>query len=205
MNDVITIEQIKAARAMLGIKQAKLANLAKVSTGTLNNIERGVQANSKLSTIKAIRQALEAEGVEFLSQASGGMGLRLKLVTKHRTTLIIDSGYADRKRYKTWLTQDNDKKYRVVEAGSAKDGYEAYIEEKPDCIILDVMLSDKDGLQLLLDMKKQKSNLPPIIFAAGLPNETLKRDALALGARAYYDKRSLTKEKLCEAVAQVLQ
>src|SRR5690242_4201809 len=53
-----TPAQIRAARALLGWKQAELAAKAGISTNTLNNIERGV-ADPKLSTVNAIRRALE--------------------------------------------------------------------------------------------------------------------------------------------------
>ena len=58
---MIALEQIRAARAMLNLKQHELAKKAGISTGTLNNIERGVQTDPKLSTLRAIKRALEAE------------------------------------------------------------------------------------------------------------------------------------------------
>jgi predicted transcriptional regulator len=74
---MITVEQIRGARAMLGITQAELAKLAGVSTTGLNNIERG-DADPKASTLKAIKAALETAGVEFIAENGGGPGVRLK-------------------------------------------------------------------------------------------------------------------------------
>ena len=60
----ITPRQIRAARAMLEIKQKDLAVAAGISLATLNNIERGV-ADPRSSTLAAIERALGTVGVEI--------------------------------------------------------------------------------------------------------------------------------------------
>ena len=99
MHAVISIEQIKAARMMLGLKQADLAKKAGISLATLNNIERGVQTDPKISTMKSIQQALEREGIEFISDPLGSIGVSLKpkqigsdvvtvlIVVRHRSNI----------------------------------------------------------------------------------------------------------------------
>ena len=62
---MITPQQIRSARALVGLTQAALAKRAALSTTGLNNIERGV-ADPKASTLWAIQSALEAAGVEFM-------------------------------------------------------------------------------------------------------------------------------------------
>lgn len=73
---MILKEQIRAARAMLNIKQSELAAKAGVSLATLNNIERG--ADSRVSTLQKIETALEKEGIEFFGDTNGQPGIRLK-------------------------------------------------------------------------------------------------------------------------------
>jgi transcriptional regulator with XRE-family HTH domain len=105
---MITIEQIRAARAMLGLRQAELAKKASLSTGTLNNLERGVQTDPKLSTMRAIEQALEAEGIEFIGDGVSSMGICFKPHKRHAsvvTVLIVDDNNADRKLFKVWLSK----------------------------------------------------------------------------------------------------
>jgi len=60
----ITPRQIRAARAMLEIKQKDLARAAGISLATLNNIERGV-ADPRSSTLAAIERALDTVGIEI--------------------------------------------------------------------------------------------------------------------------------------------
>ncbi|MGB3348304.1 MAG: helix-turn-helix transcriptional regulator [Brucella anthropi] len=77
---MITPEQIRGARAMLGMTQADLAKSAGLSTTGLNNIERG-SADPKASTLASIQAALEQQGIVFLATGDsrdGGPGVRLK-------------------------------------------------------------------------------------------------------------------------------
>ncbi|MGO9392037.1 helix-turn-helix transcriptional regulator [Rhodoblastus sp.] len=73
---MITSQQIRGARAMLGLTQAELAALAGISKTGLNNIESGA-TDPKASTLKAIQAALEAAGAEFIPENGSGAGVRL--------------------------------------------------------------------------------------------------------------------------------
>ena len=74
---MITPQQIRGARAMLGMTQAALAAAAGISTTALNNIERGA-ADPKSSTLTAIQRALESAGVIFVAENGEGPGVRLR-------------------------------------------------------------------------------------------------------------------------------
>ncbi|TGT35702.1 helix-turn-helix domain-containing protein [Mesorhizobium sp. M8A.F.Ca.ET.165.01.1.1] len=74
---MIRPEQIRGARAMLGLTQADLAKRAGLSTTGLNNVESG-GTDPKASTLRAIQAALEAAGVEFIPENGGGAGVRLR-------------------------------------------------------------------------------------------------------------------------------
>jgi transcriptional regulator with XRE-family HTH domain len=74
---IITPEQIRGARAMLGLTQAQLAARAGLSKTGLNNIERG-KADPKASTLVAIQSALESAGIEFTNGDAPGVRLRGK-------------------------------------------------------------------------------------------------------------------------------
>ena len=74
---MITIGQIKAARALLGLRQAELAERAGVSLATVNNIEREATTPHR-SSLQAIQIALEAAGIEFIPENGTGPGVCLK-------------------------------------------------------------------------------------------------------------------------------
>ncbi|WP_352869603.1 helix-turn-helix transcriptional regulator [Mesorhizobium sp. M1329] len=72
----ISAAQCRGARAMLGMSQGELADAAKVSRPTVVDFERGTRV-PHANNIAAIRQALEAAGVEFIPENGGGAGVRL--------------------------------------------------------------------------------------------------------------------------------
>jgi len=204
---IITLEQIRGARAMLGLKQQEVAQKAGISTGTLNNIERGVQTDPKLSTLRAIQRTLEAEGIEFTESETGCFGVQLRTGRNKGGTyslLIIDDSNLDRNLYKAWLHKQPEKHYKIIEAANAKEGYEAFSKYMPACIILDFMMYGKDGFQLLVEMKREHTEIPPIIFVTAMHSDVVEKDAKALGVHTYLDKKTLTKEKLYAAVNEAL-
>ena len=74
--DMITARQIKAARALLGWSQQKLADKAIVSLNAITRLEGG-HVDPRVSTVAAIEKALVKAGVEFLSGGGKGEGVRL--------------------------------------------------------------------------------------------------------------------------------
>jgi transcriptional regulator with XRE-family HTH domain len=68
--------QCKMARAGLGLGARELAALAKVSPDTITRLERGEALKER--TVDAIRQALEAAGVEFTNGDQPGVKLKTR-------------------------------------------------------------------------------------------------------------------------------
>lgn len=75
----VSIRQVKAARALLAWSQADLAGASSVSEPTVKRLEAGDgELGGRPDTVVAIREALEAAGVEFIPENGGGAGVRLK-------------------------------------------------------------------------------------------------------------------------------
>jgi len=72
--------QIRAARALLGWSQSKLARAAGVGLATLQRIEQneGV-VKGNFSTILKIQKALEHAGILFTDDDGGEIGVRLQI------------------------------------------------------------------------------------------------------------------------------
>ena len=76
---MIEAAQIKAARALLGLGQVELSELAEVGLTTLKRIELSDEITGSARTLWKIQTALEAAGVEFIpADDEKGPGLRLK-------------------------------------------------------------------------------------------------------------------------------
>lgn len=80
---MITAGQMRAARALLGIDQRKLADLAGLSVPTVQRMEgSGGVVRGNVESLTRILAALETAGIELVGEGaasvSGGRGVRLK-------------------------------------------------------------------------------------------------------------------------------
>lgn len=76
--------------------------------------------------------------------------------------------------------------YRVCEAASAADGLESIALQRPDLVILDLRLPDRDGLGLLRELREW-SHVPVVVLSAR-DREGDKVAALDAGADDYLTK-----------------
>jgi transcriptional regulator with XRE-family HTH domain len=76
---MISIEQIRAARGLLGWSQTDLAEAAGRSLPTIKRLERENNEGPTVSedVREAVQAALEKAGVEFIAENGGGAGVRL--------------------------------------------------------------------------------------------------------------------------------
>jgi len=77
--ELITSDQIRAARALLRWSSADLSKNSGVGTATIKRMEvmDGVPSG-QVRTIEALRAALEGAGVEFVGSPSDAPGVRLR-------------------------------------------------------------------------------------------------------------------------------
>ena len=76
---MLTAEQLRAARALLGWSQGQLAEAADLALSTIKRMEGSdgpVRGN--VENVRSARSALEAAGVAFIDEDGGGAGVRLR-------------------------------------------------------------------------------------------------------------------------------
>jgi len=98
--------------------------------------------------------------------------------------LVVDDEEPIRLLYEEELTDEG---YEVVTAASGQGLLERIAQESPDLIILDIKLTDSDGLDLLQEIRNRHYDLPVILCSA---YEVFKRDIKAIAADAYVVKSS---------------
>jgi two-component system KDP operon response regulator KdpE len=76
--------------------------------------------------------------------------------------------------------------YQVITAYTAEEGEMFFHSHCPDLILLDLGLSDKDGLSVITDIRKD--SLVPILVVSARIGETDKVEALDRGANDYITK-----------------
>jgi transcriptional regulator with XRE-family HTH domain len=75
--EMITPEQTRAARGLVGWSQQDLANSAGIGIVTVHQLEAGT-SQPRRATLEVIRRAFEKAGVEFIDENGGGPGVRLR-------------------------------------------------------------------------------------------------------------------------------
>jgi hypothetical protein len=75
---LVTGNQLKAARALIGLEQADLAEAAGVHVNTIRKMDwKGAgEITSGADIVRKVQLALEAAGVEFLNHGQPGVQLR---------------------------------------------------------------------------------------------------------------------------------
>src|SRR5258708_9271841 len=79
-----------------------------------------------------------------------------------KTILIVDDEPAARYGLRRAL----ESKYRIAEADSAEGARDSLLTEKPDLVLLDVVLPGMDGLSFLKTLRDQGSSVPVLMVSA---------------------------------------
>ena len=77
--------------------------------------------------------------------------------------------------------------YEVLEAGGGQEGIDLAVRDRPDCIVLDLLMPDVDGLEVLKRLGEIKLEIPVIVLTADI-QETTHQMSLELGAREILGK-----------------
>jgi DNA-binding response OmpR family regulator len=117
-----------------------------------------------------------------------------------KTILIIEDDKFLRRLMGQKLVQEN---YNVSEATDGEEGLKKVKEEKPDLILLDLILPGIDGFEVLSRIKSDPaiSSIPIII----LSNLDQKEKGLKLGAVDYLIKAHFTPGEIVEKIKKILK
>ncbi len=100
-----------------------------------------------------------------------------------RTILVVDDKASVRKLVQEYLVEQG---YRVVTADNGQNALHIARNEKPDLILLDIMMPEMDGFEFVRIFRKEKDT--PIILLTAKLEETDKVLGLELGADDYVTK-----------------
>jgi len=116
--------------------------------------------------------------------------------------LIVDDDSQLREFVRVNLEMDG---YAVREAGSAGEGLAALEEEAPALVLLDVMMPDVDGFEMLRRMQERHGvDSVPVIMFSGKVDEVTAAEAARGGARAFIGK-PFDPQQLIESTKQLLR
>jgi len=98
--------------------------------------------------------------------------------------LIIDDSPYMRSKIREALKYGD---YTFLEADNGLKGLQMIIEQSPDCVILDLIMPDIDGLKILKNLCDEHSKIPVIVLTADI-QEIVRKECLELGANAFVNK-----------------
>jgi transcriptional regulator with XRE-family HTH domain len=81
---LITIEQLRAARGLLGWSQSELGARAGLSLPTVKRVEGATGPRVSDEARAKLQRALEAGGVEFIEENGGGLGVRFRKARRRK-------------------------------------------------------------------------------------------------------------------------
>ncbi len=112
--------------------------------------------------------------------------------------MIIDDSIVIRKMIEIALEEEN---YHLINAGSGKEGMDSFEKDQPDLIILDMMLPDMNGIDLLKKIKEKSDT--PVIMLSGKDSPQLVENAKEVGVNDFLPK-PFKDEELVEKVKNLI-
>jgi two-component system, chemotaxis family, chemotaxis protein CheY len=89
--------------------------------------------------------------------------------------------------------------YKIVETSNGKEALEKYQSEKPDLVLLDIIMPEVDGIEVLKSIGKEAK----VIVISAVGQEKMVEEAKNLGALDYIIK-PFENEKILEKIKEVL-
>lgn len=93
--------------------------------------------------------------------------------------------------------------YETHLASDGVDALEALTKKSFDCILLDLIMSRKDGFAVLAEMKEKNKKIP-IIVVSNLGQESDKQHCKELGVVDYFVKADVSIADIVAAVKKIL-
>lgn len=116
--------------------------------------------------------------------------------------LIIEDDFFICELYQRQLQKEQ---YEVVSASDGAEGLIQATQQKPDLILLDIMLPRLNGLDLLRTIKsKPETKDIPVILLTNLGQDSVIKEGFSLGAEGYLIKSAYTPSQIINEIKSFL-
>jgi CheY-like chemotaxis protein len=140
------------------------------------------------------------ESVNEPSAAEQAEVTRGDMMTGQRRILVVDDDPGIRQTFRGFLESAG---HRVEASEDGAIALKRLQAERFDLVISDVVMPEKEGMELLMDLRREFEDLPVIIVSGGIPGSSMDvhHTARLLGARETL-KKPVTSAQLLTAVAR---
>lgn len=120
---------------------------------------------------------------------------------KKRILIVEDEPFLV-EMYKARFEQEN---YKVDVAFDGTGVIDAIQKNKPDIVLLDIVMPEKDGFAVLRELKTRKDlHMTPILVFSNLAQDEEIKKGLDLGADKYFIKSEYTPSQLVSEVEKMI-
>jgi len=117
--------------------------------------------------------------------------------------LFIEDESALQKTFRDILEREG---YEMISALDGESGLRLAKSQKPDLILLDLILPRKDGFEVLKELKEDEATKEiPVIVLTNLEDIESVEKAIELGATTYLVKAQYTLEEVIQKVKKALE
>src|SRR5262245_18781544 len=125
---------------------------------------------------------------------------------RQRTVLIVDDFQEDRRVYQRYFLQDEEWRYKTLEAGTGEEAIALFRESRPDCVLLDYRLPDLNGMEVLAAIAEDcDEEVCPVVMLTAEEDIALAGEALKSGAQDFLNKNTLTAIDLLRSVNRAVE
>ena len=122
------------------------------------------------------------------------------MTEKKQKVLMMEEDRFLRKIYKNKLIREG---FEFIEATNGQEGLNKVISEKPDIVLLDLILPRKSGFDVLIDMKRNSETKDiPVIILSNLSQESDIKKGFSFGAKEYLVKSEISLSDVVDKVKE---
>lgn len=111
--------------------------------------------------------------------------------------LLVEDDPSIAEMYRVQLEYDG---HRVTVATTGEIGYSTLVNSRPDIVLLDLLLPDRSGLEIMADIKEQLPNHPPVVILSNYGEPAMMDRGFALGALEYLVKSRVTPASVSQSI-----
>jgi DNA-binding response OmpR family regulator len=111
--------------------------------------------------------------------------------------LLIEDDPAIAEMYRVQLEFDG---FRVTVATTGEIGYTNVVSGRPDIVLLDLLLPDRSGLEIMADIKEKLPTHPPVVILSNYGEPSMMDRGYLLGALEYLVKSRVTPASVSQSI-----
>jgi len=111
--------------------------------------------------------------------------------------LLIEDDPAIAEMYRVQLEYDG---HRVTIATTGAVGFTTMVTSRPDIVLLDLLLPDRSGLEIMANIKAALPDHPPVVILSNYGEPTMIDRGVSLGALEYLVKSRVTPASVSQSI-----